>query len=44
MADDPNYWNRHCKTEGCFGVARPLSDYCNECCNKLKDKKEVKEE
>ncbi len=31
-----NYWNRHCKTPGCFGLARPLSDYCNPCHNKRK--------
>jgi len=26
-----NYWVRKCKTTGCFGQARPLSDYCNRC-------------
>lgn len=24
-------WNRPCRTEGCFGLAKPLSDYCIPC-------------
>lgn len=32
------YWNRRCKTLGCFGVARACSEYCIQC----KKKKEVK--
>lgn len=35
--DKEKYWVRHCKTKGCFGLARPLSDYCIECRLKRKE-------
>lgn len=25
------YWVRQCKTKGCCGLAKPLSDYCKQC-------------
>lgn len=31
------YWTRRCKTKGCFGLCRPLSDYCIECRIKRKE-------
>lgn len=34
-----NYWNRRCKTKGCFGIAKPLSYYCKECSIKLKEQR-----
>jgi len=30
------YWNRKCKAKGCYGIARPLSDYCSKCYKKRK--------
>ena len=32
------YWNRHCKTKGCHGLAKPLSDYCKPCHKKRLEK------
>lgn len=44
-----NYWNRPCKTKGCFGIARPFSDYCQKCHKERqeifkKNMKEIEEE
>ena len=39
MVKEEEYWNRPCKTPGCFGLARPLSEYCVTCREKNKEKK-----
>jgi len=38
-----NYWNRPCRTLGCYGIARPLSDYCCACHKKQKARKKEDE-
>jgi len=41
--EDDKYWVRTCIIDGCFNLAKPLSEYCSKCYKEMSEKIAAKE-